>query len=252
MLPARLPPDRFAFFLDFDGTLSEIVDEPHRATVQPHVLKLLQSLRDAAHGAVAVVSGRSIGQLDRMLYPLRLPSAGVHGAERRDHAGNIHRSQVDNREDRWLAGRVREFAASRAGLVAEHKPGAIALHYRQRPELAAESLLFAAALAHEHAGLHLVRGKKVVELKLSARTKGDAIADFMMEPPFAGRRPFFAGDDVTDEAGFARVNSMGGISLKVGGGQSAASHRAGTIRELVEYLEQSVAPHEMTRGRNGT
>src|SRR5690606_17629768 len=111
---------------------------------------------------------------------------------------NIHRARFNAGDEQWLAGAVRTFATSRPGLVTEPKPGAVALHYRKRPDLEGDCLQYSAGLAREHAGVHLLRGKKVVELKLSARTKGDAIADLMREAPFAGRQPFFAGDDATD------------------------------------------------------
>lgn len=236
-----LPPARTAFFLDVDGTLAEIVADPGRAFVGAGTLAALDRLARAAGGAVAVVSGRSIAQLDRMLHPLRLPAAGVHGLERRDAAGTVLRTPVDADAQRRLAAAVGAFVEGRSGLLAEVKPGSVALHYRKRPELEADCLAFAIDLARDDSRIELVEGKKVIEMKLAARTKGDAIADFMAEAPFNGRRPFFAGDDVTDEAGFTLVNGMGGVSLKVGPGQTHARHRVEDMAAFAAWLERLAA-----------
>lgn len=234
--PAWLFVRRTAFFLDFDGTLAEIVDDPASAAVGPDTLSALARLREATDGAVAVVSGRSIAQLDRMLAPLRLPLAGVHGLERRDAAGERFDAPVDLDAQRRLTSAVETFARDRPGLLAEPKPGSVALHYRMRPELESDCLAFAEKLAHSDPRIRLVTGKMVVEMKLAARSKGDAIADFMAEPPFRGRLPFFAGDDATDEAGFRVVNAMGGVSLKVGPGETHAGHRVADAASFAAFL----------------
>ena len=233
-----LAPARTAFFLDFDGTLARIVPDPERASVEARTLAALRRLRETAGGAVAVVSGRSIAQLDRMLHPLRLPAAGVHGLERRDAAGTLRTTPFDAAAQHRLAATVGAFVGDRPGLLGEVKPGSVALHYRKRPEMEADSLAFAIELARADPRIRIVEGKKVVEMKLSPRTKGHAIADFMTEPPFAGRRPFFAGDDVTDEAGFSLVNEMGGVSLKVGPGETHARYRIDGTDAFALWLER--------------
>lgn len=240
-IPADLVPSRTAFFLDFDGTLAAIAPDPDQASVKPETLAALGELKTAAGGAVAVVSGRSIAQLDRMLHPLALPLAGVHGLERLDAAGRLTRAPVDVAAQHLLAALVRAFLEDRPGLLAEVKPGSVALHYRKRPEMAADCLAFALDAAREAGGVTLVEGKKVIEMKLSPRTKGDAIADFMAEAPFRGRRPFFAGDDATDEAGFAAVNAMGGVSLKIGPGETAARHRLADADGFAAWLKRLAA-----------
>src|SRR5690606_36563565 len=146
MFPIDLPPEKTAFFLDFDGTLADIVREPDRAAIRPEALSALGELSRLASGALAVVSGRSIEQLDRMLFPLRLPLAGVHGAERRDSNGNVRRAAYDAAAELRLITRIRDFVSAGTGLLMEAKPGAVALHYRQRPEMQAECLAFAAAV----------------------------------------------------------------------------------------------------------
>jgi len=241
MLPDDLPPAQTAYFLDFDGTLAGIVPDPAQASVEPQTLAALDRLAALAGGAVAVVSGRSIAELDRMLDPLRLPLAGVHGLERRTADGTFMRTGIDAGAERRLVAAVGTFAGSRPGLLAEVKPGSVALHYRRRPELEAGCLAFATDLALADPRIRLVTGKKVVEMKLSARTKGDAIADFMAEAPFRGRRPFFAGDDTTDEAGFALVNATGGVSLKVGPGPTRARHRVEDRAAFAAFLNALAA-----------
>lgn len=253
MISTRLPPRDTAFFLDFDGTLAELVSQPDRAAIHPEALAILQELQSAADGAIAVVSGRSIEQLDQMLFPLRLPLAGVHGAERRDASGRVRRVRYNAESEGRITASIADFVNARPGLLMEKKPGAVALHYRQRPELEAESRDFADALARQDPLVQLIGGKKVMEFKLSSRTKGDAIREFMAEAPFAGRRAFFAGDDATDEAGFAVVNGMGGISMKIGPGASAARHRKKNIPAFLDWLAHAaLASAPMTRKQEGT
>lgn len=237
-----LAPARTAFFLDFDGTLARIVSDPAQAAVAAPTLAALRRLHEAAGGAVAIVSGRIIAQLDAMLHPLRLPVAGVHGLERRNAAGAVFTTPFDAPAQHRITSALRRFVSERPGLLAEVKSGSVALHYRRRPELEADCRAFAAAAARAEPRVRIVEGKMVVELKLSARTKGDAIADFMAEPPFRGRRPFFAGDDATDEAGFAVVNAMDGVSLKVGPGETRARHRVEGIDAFIAWLERLAAP----------
>lgn len=242
-----------AFFFDFDGTLAAIVDDPSAVTVDQQVIEALKAIRAAAAGAVAIVSGRSIRQLDDMLRPLRLPAAGVHGLERRRADGSVSRVQVD--ADAMMRVRTRAEALVRRypGLLAEEKPGSVALHYRRRPELAAACLDLAEDLAADDGRVRVLRGKMVVEIKLADRTKADAIAEFMDEPPFAGRTPLFAGDDVTDEDGFAAVERLHGISIKIGSEETRAAHRVPDIARFHDWLVRlaaaSAAPTPHGAGR---
>jgi trehalose 6-phosphate phosphatase len=230
-------PSATAYFFDFDGTLVEIAEEPEAVVFAPRVARSLGLLLEAARGAVAIVSGRSIAQLDHHLAPLRIAAAGVHGLERRDHAGNVSLTPFDHEALQALAARTDAFAAASAGLLAEVKPGSVALHYRLDPAMEEACLAFAQAQAAANSAMRLVRGKMVVEMKLANRSKGDAVRAFMAESPFAGRVPLFAGDDVTDEAGFEAANALGGISLKVGEGPSVARHRLPNPSALADFME---------------
>jgi trehalose 6-phosphate phosphatase len=235
--PSRdFDPSATAFFFDFDGTLAEIADEPGAVRVKSPVAGALARLAMASGGALAIVSGRDIRQIDGLLAPLRLPVAGVHGLERRDAGGNLHRLAVDEALAERVGVRIGALVARHPGLLREVKPGSVALHYRKRPELAGACLELAHQLAGEDERIQLQRGRKVVELKFARRNKADAIAEFMAEPPFSGRMPLFAGDDVTDEDGFAEVARHGGVAIKIGDGETAADFRFAGIAAFHGWL----------------
>jgi trehalose 6-phosphate phosphatase len=235
-LSSAIDPAATAFFFDFDGTLAAIADDPRAVRVEARVIEALDALQARSDGAVAVVSGRPIQQLDEMLKPLRLPAAGVHGLERRGAGGAVFRVEVDMAAVARIRERVGAFVKDRSGLLMEIKPGSVALHYRKRPEFATACLDLAAKLADEDRRIRLVRGKKVIEMKLADRTKADAIAEFMDEAPFAGRRPLFAGDDVTDEDGFAALSRWQGWTVKIGEGETAAAYRMSDVAAFHDWL----------------
>jgi len=215
--PPSLRAAEVALFLDVDGTLIEIEHDPEAVDVPASLITLLERLQRATGGALALVSGRSLEQLDRLFAPLRLSAAGLHGLERRNlEVGTV---RADPRPEIFERARDRlaAFAEGRPGVLLEDKGLTLALHYRRAPEqqAAAAAEMRAIAEASEEAFM-VLEGKMVFELKPPGADKGRAIADFMAEPPFAGRRPVFAGDDVTDEAGFRRVNAMAGITVHVG------------------------------------
>lgn len=248
-LPTISDPGAFAFFFDFDGTLVEIVDDPKAVSIEEPTLDALGRLRLANGGAIAIVSGRSIAQLDRALQPLKLPAAGVHGLERRTGQGRTIRTELDEPALRRLSEEVHAFADKHKGLLVETKPGSVALHYRMQPDLEGECLALAEAQAAADERIKLLRGKMVVEMMLGARSKGMAIADFLAEQPFRGRRPFFAGDDVTDETGFAEVESRGGISVKIGEGPTAAGYRMDSVKTFGRWLSTLADKLGDSRGR---
>jgi trehalose 6-phosphate phosphatase len=144
--------------------------------------------------------------------------------------------EIDQEAAAQLQDGVAEFVAEHPGLLAEVKPGSVALHYRKRPDLASASHGLAAQLANNDDRLRVVFGKMVVEIKLAGHTKADAISDFMAEPPFSGRRPLFAGDDITDEDGFAAVENWNGMSIKIGDGETRATHRFRDVAAFHDWL----------------
>jgi len=235
-LPKIRDAGAYGFFFDFDGTLTELADTPSAVILDDRARQALESLYHAASGAVAIVTGREIDAIDAFLSPLRLPVAGVHGFERRNGADTILAQAAEDSAARSVEKVLRSFVSHNPGLLLEKKRGALALHYRLRPEM--ETLCL--ALVEDACGrlpeAVLTRGKMVIEVRLHTATKGTAIKDFLQEPPFLGRVPFFAGDDVTDEDAFAAVNALDGISVKVGPGDTRARIRVSTVDQFLGWL----------------
>jgi trehalose 6-phosphate phosphatase len=230
-----------ALFLDFDGTIVDIAARPDDVIVKPGVIELLEGLSRRLGGALAVVSGRSIAQIDGYLSPLVLPAAGVHGAERRDIDGVVTRLRSPSLSD--AAVRLQAFVADHPGLLLERKPGSLALHYRMAPEFEAACQHAMKLVCDEVAGMTLMHGKMVIELKPALASKSLALRAFMREHPFAGRDPIFAGDDVTDEDGFEALQALGGGGVKVGAGETIAKFRlagTGTLREWLACSQRLI------------
>lgn len=232
-LPA-LNPCETALFLDFDGTLADLAARPGAVRVPTRLVPLLDHLREHLQGALALVTGRPLADLDALLTPLCLPAAAEHGAVHRGADGRHCSVPVP---DLQAVTRVaRALARQHAGLQVELKTAAVALHYRQAPALESLCLQHLSRAVMATPGVELLHGKCVMEIKPAGVNKGLAIAAFMREPPFAGRTPWFAGDDVTDEAGFAWVQAAGGQCLKVGAGPSLARHRCASPQALRDWL----------------
>lgn len=226
MTEAALPKWRrdWALFLDVDGTLLEIAATPAEVRVPNRLPGMLAVLSERLSGALALVSGRPIAEIDRLFSPLLFPVAGVHGAERRSASGQLQR-----RDDRHALAAARRslvaWAAAHPGVFLEDKGSALALHYRLAPELETQARkIVAAALAAAGPGFQLQEGKRVFEIRDALTGKGQAITEFMNEPPFAGRKPVFLGDDLTDEDGFFAVNRLGGYSIAVGVNRTTQAH----------------------------
>ncbi|TRZ94689.1 MAG: trehalose-phosphatase [Rhodocyclaceae bacterium] len=231
------PSADWAFFLDVDGTLLELADTPSAVLVDKSLLELVGRLHEASGGAVALVSGRSLSDLEDLLDSLHLPMAGQHGLERRDTAGRrwIHAASPGAKcaiKEALIPVLVRH-----PGLLLEDKGLSLALHYRLAPHLAAYAHRLMARLALEAGGdLELQRGKRVVEVKPAAIDKGTAVAEYLAEPPFRGRHPVFIGDDLNDEHAFAEVNRREGTSIKVGRGASCARYRLPSVVAVRHWL----------------
>lgn len=235
--------EELALFLDVDGTLLEIAPTPAAVIVGADLLDLLRLLTAVTRGAVAFVSGRSIATLDNLFHPLILPAAGLHGFERRAADGTFHRHPLPRGE---LLSRAREafttLVDAHAGLLLEDKRFALALHYRQAPELEDLVLERTAAILQELApDFELQRGRCVVELRPAGASKAGAVATFMSELPFVGRRPVFLGDDLTDETAFDWVNRAGGLSIAVGvGHESFARAHLASVSAARMWLQRLV------------
>jgi trehalose 6-phosphate phosphatase len=240
--PVAFVPTEYAFFFDFDGTLVELAPTPDGVFVPPDVPALLTELRTLTNGAVAVVSGRGIGSIDAFLGIPDLPIAGLHGAERRDANGDTQRIGFNDdrllRMEQVLAGVVND----NPGMLLEIKGASLALHYRNAPDREPIARAATARLVADFPGAYVLQpGKMVYEIKPKDVDKGRALRAFLDEPPFAGRKPVFAGDDLTDEKGFTVVNETGGVSIKVGGGDTIARTRLDSVSALHEWLAAIVA-----------
>ena len=239
-MSSQMPPplDRdTALFLDFDGTLVALAPTPEAIEVPPALVGLLEDLRDQLGGALAVVSGRQIDAIDRFLAPLRLPAAGEHGVQRRDSEGEMQEQRPPDLTD--VLDTANELARVYEGLLVERKHAAIALHYRLAPQLEAVCRDALLRTITDQPQLELMHGKFVFEVKPAGINKGIAIDAFMREAPFAGRTPVFAGDDTTDESGFAVVQPRGGVAIKVGSGPSQALHRLDSPLAVFEWLVEA-------------
>jgi trehalose 6-phosphate phosphatase len=215
-MPLPSPSPDWALFLDFDGTLVDIAPTPDAIVVPDGLPDLLAGLARRLDGAVAVVSGRRLGDIDVYLNHRLTALAGLHGLERRRSDGAFDRRDLPEGVLAQARRELTRFAAGHEGVLVEDKGGSIGLHYRQAPECADACEALTRRLADASDGLLVVQsGKMVSEVKANGHHKGDAVAAFMSEQPFAGRTPVYAGDDVTDENGFAKVNEMNGVSIKV-------------------------------------
>jgi trehalose 6-phosphate phosphatase len=231
------PPQRdWAYFFDLDGTLIEFAETPAAVRVTEELRQSLERLHELVGGAVALMTGRPIVEIDRMFAHTRLPVAGQHGAERRNAAGLItsHAPEQELGPARQL---LAQAIIAKPGLLLEDKGLSLALHYRRAPDLAGFVHQTMEALLADLDGQYtLQQGKSVLELKPAGKDKGRAVLEFVGEPPFAGRIPAFVGDDATDEYGFATVNELGGYSIKVGQGDTQARWRLDNVKAVQQWL----------------
>jgi trehalose 6-phosphate phosphatase len=207
----------WCLFLDVDGTLVELTDTPSQTEADPEIKSLLREVAERLGGAVALVSGRKIETLDQLFAPLILPAAGLHGVERRKAGGTIQgASFVDSQLDGARAA-IKALVEAHPGTLLEDKDRTLAVHFRLAPQL--EQLMRQAIIDIAKplgSNYHIQSGKMMFEIKPRGFSKATAIKTFMQESPFSGRRPVFAGDDLTDQDGFAIVEAQNGISIGVG------------------------------------
>lgn len=220
----RPPPpalaDTDALFLDVDGTLLAFADHPDKVTPDAALLDLLQGLHHYLGGALALLSGRPLAQLQQMFAPLQLPMAGLHGAQLQSTAETAARiPDTDTDTAHWLHGlhvRAMQLAHAHPGMLVEHKGQALALHWRNAPAAAPAITAFARAQLPQLPGVRLQPGNHVVEFVSDGHDKGRALVQLMQRPPFNGRRPLCVGDDLTDEHGFSAAARLGGAGILVG------------------------------------
>ncbi len=234
-LPA--PSLDWAWFIDLDGTLIELASSPDGVSADADLRGLVGWLATVSGGALAIITGRPITDVDRLFPGQTLPVAGQHGVERRDIHGVVRQHQLCASSLDPARRSLGAVVARHPALLLEDKGLSLALHYRRAPRLAA----FAhRTMRAQRAGLGddfcVQGGKRVVELKPAGLDKGIAISEFMVEAPFAGRRPVFIGDDRTDEYGFDVINRLGGVSIKVGRGATQATFGLPDVRSVRAWI----------------
>lgn len=238
--PARveIPVRSAALFLDLDGTLATIAPTPSAVVADPERSSLLRRARAATQGRLAVISGRTLSEIDRIVDHTVPFASGVHGLEHRGVTG-----VATVRPHPGLATAKDAFeacAAQRSGLTVEDKGLSVALHYRQAPDAAEGVLALARRIAAE-AGLTLQAGACVAELRTPGHDKGDAVRAFMASEPFRGAQPIFVGDDETDEHAFLAVRALGGAGVLVGASrETAAVARLDGVSDVFAWLDRSL------------
>jgi trehalose 6-phosphate phosphatase len=232
--PLRL--EDSALFLDLDGTLAAIAARPQDVHPDARRTRLLEHLKSGLGGRLAVVTGRTLEDVDRILERRITCVAAVHGLVLRECDGRTHAPEPHEGLAHAVTA-LRAFAARDSGLIVEEKGPSVALHYRLARPYAAEARIVARRLAAE-TGLALQEGDMVEELRTPGPAKGDSIRAFMTTDAFKGTLPIFAGDDVTDEHGFAEVARLGGYGVLVGRPrQTHARYGLRNVEDVLAWLE---------------
>jgi trehalose 6-phosphate phosphatase len=233
---ARL--ERYALFLDIDGTLSDIAPSPEVAFVDFATVEVIHRLYDELGGALAVISGRQLSDIDWLIGRSAQNAAGSHGAELRKAGQRLNGSAAPVIDIDAMATLILERFSNAPGLRIERKPFSVALHYRANPALAGAVEDFVDQLVVGYADVTKLKGKMIVEIVPAEVNKGRAVTTFMSYEPFLGRIPIFAGDDATDEHGFEAVNALQGISIKIGHGPTCARYRFNDAAQFRQWLTQ--------------
>lgn len=216
-MPLTLTPAQDALFLDIDGTLLDIAPTAQAVVVPETLVADLAVLAERLDGALALISGRMIHEIDALFAPLCLPCAGAHGAEWRLSSGGA--VETASRLSDFLRDDIAAAFAKEDGVFVEDKIYSIAIHYRQAPLLGTKIEETLARLVVPYSEtVTLLPGRKVAEIVQKEADKGGALHRFMQQAPFAGRRPIFFGDDVTDLAAVSVCRALGGAAFMVGRG----------------------------------
>jgi trehalose 6-phosphate phosphatase len=242
-VPSQLVPhlSEVAVLLDIDGTLIDLAPTPREVWVPPGLAKTLHRLHQRTNGALAFVSGRSLNDIDLIFAPDQFPAVGGHGAEMRLEADSEAVAAHAPPMDKELKRRLAAIARLSPGILLEDKGYSLALHYRLAPH--AEKAIYAAVSLIRadlpNAPIEVLPGKCVCEIKHSGFTKASGVHELMKREPFKGRRPFFIGDDVTDETVFAIMPDLDGLAFSVGRrAKGVAGHfdAPSDVREFLTHL----------------
>jgi trehalose 6-phosphate phosphatase len=228
-----------AILLDVDGTILDLASRWDEVAVPGSLVQALRRVSAHIGGALALVSGRPLADLDRLFSPLRLPAIGGHGAEIRPSLEGAVLVERATPLDRDLKRRLRDIAERYPGVVAEDKGYSLALHYRLAEERELDVIrdVFSTCMVCAPQTYELLTGKAVIEVKAAGFDKGTAIRELMIHPPFAGRRPIFFGDDTTDEAAFSIMPEFHGVAVSVGRRIPGALEMFETPSDVRRWLE---------------
>ena len=219
-----------------DGVLAPLAATPDAVVPDARRTAVLLRLTDRLEGRVAIISGRTLAEIDRIAERAATPASGVHGLERRRADGSLDHAAADPAV-RAAVVAFERFARDRPGLIVEDKAVSVGLHYRGAPAESAAAEALAADLAAE-TGLARQSGHLVVELKTPGTDKGSALRAFMDESPFAGAIPVMLGDDLTDEDGFVAATALGGFGVLIGPPRdTAAAYGLADVEAVLDWLD---------------
>ena len=239
--PPHLPPppialSRPALFLDMDGVLAPLAATPDAVVPDARRTAVIRAVAERLGGRVAIISGRTLAEIDRIAESAAASASGVHGLERRRADGSLDRAEADPAVRDAVAA-FHDFAETRPGVIVEDKAVSAGLHYRQAQDESGAVAALAEKLAGE-TGLTLQAGHLVVELKTPGTDKGTALTAFMAEPPFEGAVPVMLGDDLTDEDGFRAAAALGGFGVLVGPPrETAARYSLPDVDAVLAWLD---------------
>ena len=239
---------KFAILLDVDGTILDVAATPQSVVVPASLVRALSELHARTNGALALISGRLIENLDD-LFPLRLPCVGGHGVQLRTSAtAPIQRRSAEL--SHFLKNQVIAAVAVDPRIIVEDKGSSLAVHYRLTPEQGPLIKNMIAAILDRAPveGLELLCGKAVIEIKPSSFNKGVAVCELMKSPPFAQRTPLFVGDDVTDESVFAVLPALGGFGYSIGRKVAGVEGTFGGPQDVRDWLNGLCGQHGMNSG----
>ncbi|HMB47633.1 MAG TPA: trehalose-phosphatase [Afifellaceae bacterium] len=226
-----------SLYLDFDGTLVGIAPTPESIEIPSGLPRRLEALQQALDGAVAIVTGREISDIEKFLPGFSGPVAGGHGSHMRTIDGRYVTSEIDPEPLRVIQREIAAYAQSVDGLLAENKTAGCVLHYRQVPDAAMEAHRFVDALIGNHDGFVTEAAKMAIEVRPESVTKAGALASIASSTPFSGRVPAYAGDDISDEPAFRWVNDRGGVSIRVGEGPTSAHYGVPSVTEFAGWID---------------
>jgi len=231
-----------AILLDIDGTLLDLAPTPREVWVPPGLANTLTLLLKRTSGALALVSGRSLNDIDLIFAPEQFPAVGGHGAEMRISADSEAVATHAPPMDKELKRRLAAIAKLSPGILLEDKGYSLALHYRLAPH-AEKAIYEAVSLIRSdlpNAPIEVLPGKCVCEIKHSGFNKATGVRELMTHEPFKGRRPLFIGDDVTDETVFAIMPDLGGLAFSVGRRTRGVAGHFDEPRDVREWLARLI------------